>query len=214
MAYAAQSPAQDAHPPELRKATVADLPEMARVLARAFDADPFYVWLVRQDGPREARMRRTFENMARLLSVDLQETYTTSAVDAAAIWKPPGESRLSIWKQLALLPAFAQATGWTRLPRLLRMMEYMEALHNELVPQPHFYLSVLGVDPDSQRRGLGSLLLQPVLSRCDKTDTKAFLETSHPDNLPFYARHGFELVREVKRPDWPDFWLMVRNPLS
>jgi ribosomal protein S18 acetylase RimI-like enzyme len=52
------------------------------------------------------------------------------------------------------------------------------------------YLRLLGVEPSDQGRGFGAALLQHGL----------YLETFAERNVPFYLRHGFELVvDEVER---------------
>jgi len=41
----------------------------------------------------------------------------------------------------------------------------------------------------------------------------AYLTTQNPDNVPFYARHGFAVTDEVDIPgDGPHMWLMWRVP--
>jgi ribosomal protein S18 acetylase RimI-like enzyme len=77
---------------------------------------------------------------------------------------------------------------------------------------PHCYLAILGVDPEAQRRGLGSRLLRPVLARCDRERVPAYLESSKEANIAFYERHGFAVTDEVALPRGPRLWLMWRRP--
>ena len=194
----------------LRRATPADVPALRAVLARAFDADPLINSLVRQDGRRSARMEAFFDVMLRQLSSELSETYTTHDRAGAAIWKR--ETKLPVRDQLRLLPAFARIAGWARLPALLQMLQHMESMHAALLPEPHWMLHLLGVEPAQQRRGLGGLLLGPMLARCDREQSKAYLETSRALNLEFYRRHGFEVVHVDERAGWPKVWFMIRKP--
>ena len=62
-------------------------------------------------------------------------------------------------------------------------------------PQPHYYLGVIGVAPDARGTGAGGALLQAFcrLSAADPRSSGVYLETGNPDNLPFYAHHGFEV---------------------
>jgi len=71
---------------------------------------------------------------------------------------------------------------------------------------------VLGTDPASQGRGIGSALLAPVLETCDRDGVGAYLESSKERNLAFYARHGFRMTGEVDLPRGPRVWLMWRDP--
>jgi GNAT superfamily N-acetyltransferase len=192
----------------VRRATPEDVPELRGVLARAFDEDPLMNCLVLQDERRALRMDRMFEVLLRQLSSSLSDTYTTRDRAGAAVWKR--EMKMPLRDQLRLLPAFARISGWARLPALLQMLHYMESLHARLLPEPHWMLLLLGVDPAQQRRGLGSLLLGPVLAQCDRERSKAYLETSRVENLEFYGRHGFEVAHVDERPGWPKLWFMIR----
>lgn len=64
-----------------------------------------------------------------------------------------------------------------------------------LPPTPHYYLGVIGVAPEAKRTGVGTALLEAFcqLSADDPLSSGVYLETANPDNLAFYARHGFEL---------------------
>ena len=53
---------------------------------------------------------------------------------------------------------------------------------------------VLGVRPGSQREGLGTRLIQPVLDRADADGDPCFLETSDRANVPYYERFGFSVI--------------------
>ena len=55
---------------------------------------------------------------------------------------------------------------------------------------PHWYLSVLGVEPSQQGRGIGSTLLRDWLGQVDGDEMPAYLETDRRENVAFYARWG------------------------
>jgi len=78
--------------------------------------------------------------------------------------------------------------------------------------EPHWYLSVLAVDPASQRSGVGSALMEPALTRCDQQRMPAYLESSREANVPFYRRFGFELTKRIRIQGEPSLWLMWREP--
>jgi ribosomal protein S18 acetylase RimI-like enzyme len=98
-----------------------------------------------------------------------------------------------------------------KLFRALGVLATAERVHPR---EPHYYLAVLGTEPAAQGKGVGSALLQPILERCDEEGTGAYLESSKESNIAFYARHGFEVMSELKlgRGRGPSIWPMWRNP--
>jgi GNAT superfamily N-acetyltransferase len=196
----------------VQRALTADIPELATVLARAFDTDPFFNWFVPEDWRRTQRFVAAFDLILRRMSKNLNETFTTASLTGCAIWKRPREHALGFAEEISLLPAFARVMGWRTLPRFSSLLGRAQRLHERFAPAPHYYLFVLGVDPGEQRRGTGSRLLEPVLARCDTEQRGAYLETARVENLPFYSRHGFRVVHVLDEAGFPKLWLMLRNP--
>jgi predicted N-acetyltransferase YhbS len=65
------------------------------------------------------------------------------------------------------------------------------------------------VTPECQGRGYGSRLATRCCEELDGAGSAGYLETDRPANLPFYAKFGFDVVREVTVLGVPT-WLMRR----
>ena len=49
------------------------------------------------------------------------------------------------------------------------------------------------------------------LDRCDAEHAPPYLESTNPDNVPYYQRFGFEVTSEIALPDGgPGLWPMWR----
>lgn len=97
-----------------------------------------------------------------------------------------------------------------RLPLALWSRLRMDAKHPNR--PPHWYLAVLGVAPEWQGRGLGSLLMHPAFDEMDTAGLPAYLETSTPRARSLYERHGFTVTGELNVPmGGPPIWLMWRE---
>lgn len=193
----------------VRKATVADVPRLAKALGRAFHEDPVFKWMIPDDDERMRRSERGFSLYLRKVYLPHDECYTTEDVAGGALWMPPDEWHLGPLAQLRLLPGMIAALG-PRLPHLLRAVSTIESNHPS---DPHWYLPFVGVEPESQGRGIGTALMRTILDRCDKERMPAYLEATTPRNRACYLRQGFEVTEEFRFPkEGPPSWRMWREP--
>ena len=195
---------------DIRKLGHDDVPRIAKALARAFEDDPVMSWIFRDDTDRPGRLERAFALFLRRIWLPQEECYAASRLFGAALWLPPGKWHLGVGAQLRLLPSMISVTG-RNFVRLGSVLQLIERKHPK--QPPHYYLAVLGVEPELQGRGFGGALMQPVLARCDRDRTPAYLESSKRRNVALYERHGFEVVEEIRLPkDGPPIWRMWREP--
>jgi ribosomal protein S18 acetylase RimI-like enzyme len=206
--------AQAKAPWPIRKAEFADIPELARMFADAFRGDPYIEWIVRADARRDAARELLFQITLNALSSGLRETYAVESLAGCVIWKQSGDCKLSVLRQLALIPAFCRVGGLLRINALARAFAHLDELHERYAPQAHQYLHVVGVSPEHQGSGIGRSLLEPALRRFDQQGEPAYLETFKPRNVPFYERLGFRTVGHVKFAPLPPGWLMLREPTN
>ncbi len=195
--------------PAVRRATPDDVSALASMLARAFLDDPVASWAWPPDALRPRALER-FQAIRIRQLIGEQEVWTNEELTCAALWAPPELWRSTLAETAALLPCFAHPRLLPRVPLVALGWLGLERKHP--AKPPHFYLAVLGTDPDRQGHGLGSLLMRPVLEQCDADGVGAFLESSKERNIDFYARHGFRVVEEVRLLRGPSMWKMWRDP--
>jgi ribosomal protein S18 acetylase RimI-like enzyme len=195
--------------PSVRRATSQDVPALAVMLARAFHDDPVAGWAFHGDGPR-LRALEHFQaiRMRQLMPGD--EIWMDADGRCAALWAPPGAWRTTAREDAQLARCFMHPRLIWRMPMVTAGFLGLERHHPH--DPPHYYLAVLGTDPDSQGKGLGSALMTPVLEQCDRDGVAAFLESSKERNIAFYARHGFRVTQEVRLLRGPPMWQMWRDP--
>ncbi|MBA3328060.1 MAG: GNAT family N-acetyltransferase [Solirubrobacterales bacterium] len=193
-------------PLSVRRARPEDFEPLAATLARAFYDDPVTAWFYPDDARRMRHARRFFAIRMRQIAGQ-DEIYTTPEHSGGALWTLPDRWREDLRQALMLLPMLP-----VLLPRIVRSARAVREIERRHPAEPHFYLSVLGTDPDQQGGGIASALLAPVLERCDSDGLPAYLESSRESNVGFYARHGFEVTERMELPDGPPLWLMWRDP--
>jgi ribosomal protein S18 acetylase RimI-like enzyme len=193
---------------------------LAPMLARAFDVDAAYQYLIPDAAKRLSGLTEFFSGNLR---THLAHACTHVSIDergpcATVTLRPPGGVHVSPLTMLrhGLLP-FAFTHGRSAVRRLLWLKETYDALEAEAARgRPHWYVHMMAVRPDQQGRGLGSRLLERLLAEtADRaTPTQTVLTTNLVRNVAFYQRAGFEVVgeRALEPPNGAPYtvWSMVR----
>jgi ribosomal protein S18 acetylase RimI-like enzyme len=186
------------------------LGEASDVLARAFQHDPAWVWLL----PDAERRRELLPWLFRIgFDVTAADVYVTAGpILGVARWLPPGRPAMRLGATFRALLTTPLRLGGATLP-FLAYGRAVETLRAKVMPGPHWYLAGIGVEPAERRRGIGAALLEPGLTAAERERLPVVLLTNTEDNLPFYARHGFEIVADDHTPQGgPRAWAMVRSP--
>jgi GNAT superfamily N-acetyltransferase len=189
----------------VRALTAADVPEASAMLARAFaDKSPFD-WIE----PDPARRTRVLPAM---FSAALRWMFPPGSgpevfeaggrILGVAGWAPPGKWKPSPWVQLRALPGMLRALGgFSNLAAYGKRGQAVEAsLHGAHPKVPHWYLAMLGVDPDVHTTGIGGALVRSGLSRADRNGMPVYLECVE-SLVPYYRRFGFEETGRIAMPE-------------
>lgn len=191
----------------------AEIDRAAEVMAGAFAADPLGSYLL-PDARTRLDMMRWFWREALRHSHPHGRTYTTTPeIWGIASWLPPGVRQEMFWSLWLSILQTLYRVGWPSTHRVFALLEFTEMLRVRHCPSPHWYLDGLAVTPESQGRGIGSLLLQPVLDLADREKQACCLYTSTERAVRFYQRQGFVVCEETRfQTAAPPLWLMVRSP--
>jgi GNAT superfamily N-acetyltransferase len=191
----------------------------SEIAAKAFEDDSVFDYLLPDD--RELRFQALMWLISKAIAycAQYQQVYTTSNVLGIAAWLPPGAFsshslqllQIALQLQLYILPL---KVGWNRLGRWLKFLAATEQAHQQdMGDRPHWYLGIMVVNPEFQGRGVGSLLLQPILKQASEEGFACYLVTFTQQAVRFYQKNGFEVVRhQTFAPDAPPFWALKRNP--
>jgi len=190
--------------PEVKAATSHDEAATIGVLTLAFSTDPVARWQY----PDPADFLMHFPSFARAFGgrgFDCGSACYVEGYKGAALWLPPGTQP----DELAMRSIVERTVDERKRDDLFGFLQQMEAYHPK---EPHWYLPLVGVDPIHQGHGYGAALMQPALANCDRDRTLAYLESSNPSNIPFYQRHGFEVLGTCQAGTSPTFAAMLRKP--
>lgn len=125
--------------------------------------------------------------------------------------RPKRQERISAGSVLASLKFIFTVTGIFSLQKVLKREKYIKNKHPE---KDFIYLWFVGISPDYQKKEHVSILLSELILLSDRENLPVCLETSTPENIPFYERHGFSIYHEWNCPKagFP-LWFLRREAL-
>ncbi|OEZ99317.1 acetyltransferase (GNAT) family protein [Janthinobacterium sp. HH107] len=191
--------------------------QAALSLAAALIGDPFYRAVTVACGDDETARLAMLEAYFALALTEGEQAGRVDLADAvgngAAIWTtdaPAAQRQAAYAQREAALRVLLGEQGYAHFTAIVGNMEHALAPHGL---QDAWYLSIAGIAPDAQGRGLGASVLAPGLAAVDAAGAACFLETYNERSLPFYARMGFVVAgRYAEAVTGCDYWLMVRPP--
>lgn len=187
----------------------------SRVLVEAFDKDPIFQYLGKKSQVNKNALKYFCEIILHN-SQRYESAYSnTSDLTGVAAWIPPGKTEMSDLQFFSMFLFLLRKCGWRRSLRNLSLLSALNKRHQQEMTEPHWTLSLLGVDPTCQGRGIGSLLIQPVLTKADRECVPCYLTTFTKAGVKFYQKHGFTVLWQGKiLADSPCVWTMKRSPKS
>ncbi|RLU82266.1 GNAT family N-acetyltransferase [Streptomyces griseocarneus] len=191
--------------PEVRRAVPEERDAIGRLIGESFQADPVSSWVFPDEERRRVVQPRFF---GAYLDAALRDGWVdvTDDLSAAALWLPvPSADDEDLGERLS---AADPGNERTRI-----VGELTGRVHP--ADRAHYYLPVIVAAPGRQGQGRGRALLAPVMDRCDREGTPAYLEASSERSKALYERLGFTLLGDVIRlPEGPRMWPMWREPRS
>lgn len=182
--------------PNVRSATLADLPAVTETISLAFHDDPTWSWAF----PDPTTRQEGYGSFWRFMiagALRYPWVLMTDSCEAAAVWIPPGGIELAEGDEARLGLLLEKLIG-ERSADVLELFARFDAAHPH--EEPHYYLSLLGTHPSAAGRGIGMSLLAESLARIDSEHLPAYLESSNPANNHRYARYGFKAIAEFYPP--------------
>ena len=173
----------------MRTNTPAELDRSVETIVAAFEDDPLLRWIF----PDVDDYRRHFPVIARLHGARAQSSGTAYHNEfGAAFWFPPQVEP----DTTALMRVLDGALAPERREVVLSLLGEMQAVH---VPQPHWYLRLIGVSPGHQGGGVGANLA--LRSRLDATAARQGAKVFYPriefctDNAAMIAVAGLARLK-------------------
>lgn len=108
-------------------------------------------------------------------------------------WVESPGCQLSLAQRVGVFPAMLRGFG---LASTLRVGSWLSAWAHRDHRTPHSHFGPIGVDPEAQGQGIGRRLMERYCTELDAAVSDGYLETDDTNNVTFYRKFGFEVVRE------------------
>jgi len=197
--------------------TCRNSPETLKALVDSLRFDPFYVAISEGFGDNEMRRR---EALARYFDYSVSEGERQGRLVVwpdpsigAAVWLLPAASSVCDAESKAKAAFLIEEMSAEGAENYHRIIDFMRPRAAALIDASAWYLSIVGVAPSAQGRGIGARLLEPTLAEADEAGVNCYLETFDTRNPHFYQRLGFFAVGSHLEPVTASaYTIMNRNP--
>jgi GNAT superfamily N-acetyltransferase len=184
----------------------AEIDHAIATLVLAFGTDPVARWMY--DDPHQYLLH--IPRLFRALGTSAFETGTAQRTNdglGVALWLPPGVHGDDE-------PLEAVIAGSMVAEKQAEVAAVFEQTEHYRPTEPHWCLSLIGVEAVHRNKGCGVALLQHRLHQCDREHLPAYLWSSNPLNISLYERHGFEILGTIQVGTTPSLFPMLRPAKS
>ena len=190
--------------------------QASAALAESLLADPFYMAITEEFGSDTVARKNALTRYFRYSLEEAKRTgVCTIASDpklGAAAWLLPRSPELDAAESASKSEFLETALGKRGVQNYYRIVHYMAPRAAEVIPAGSWYLSIIGVLPSAQGRGIGKALLEGTLAEADRLNVTCYLETFTSRNLRFYERLGFRpLAQHLEPTTGKEYVVMLRN---
>jgi ribosomal protein S18 acetylase RimI-like enzyme len=188
-------------------AIVAGTSEIDHAIAKlvlAFSTDPVARWIYDEPDQYLTHMPELFRALG-TSSFEAGAAHRSSDGLGVALWLPPGIAG----DAGPLESVIAESIARDKQAEVGSLFEKTEEYRPT---EPHWYLSLIGIETSQRNRGYGAALLQYGLDLCDRERRAAYLWSSNRLNVSLYQRHGFEILDTIQVGSSPPIFPMLRQP--
>jgi hypothetical protein len=163
------------------------------ILTKSFDTNQSVNYIVKQDAKRSQRVRALMDYSFEVCYL-FGDVFLSDDKKACALITYPDKKKTNLKSILLDVKLIFFAVGLKNIKKTLAR----ESLINKIQPKElKYYLWFIGVDPEYQNEGIGSVLLDEIIEDSEHKKRPIYLETSTLKNLPWYQKFGFQIYHEL-----------------
>ena len=172
----------------MKSALYSDKTLIVEILTTSFDENQSVNYIVKQDQKRTKRIRELMDYSFEIC-YNYGEVFLSDVNNASALVLYPDKKKTtlkSIWLDIRLV---LKSIG---IGNIKKALSRETKIKQKQLKAKMYYLWFIGVRPEVQSTGVGTKLLNEIISHSKKKNRPIGLETSTVKNLPWYEKFGFE----------------------
>ena len=192
-----------------------EIPKAGEVLMDAFQQDLLWKKFFEGETNFSQKMQWCFETPIRFCFKFGKVWAASENFEGVAAWLPGDQSFMTIWTMIRSGAIFSGMKLGVTLGKKMSLVfgPIEDDRKRNMDGEPFVYLFIIGVATEKQGQGFGGKLLHELMDSCDASATAIYLETETKQNVQFYEKHGFRIIKQINLPivNHP-MWEMVRKP--
>lgn len=177
----------------MEKAKYNDKELIVDILTNSFDTNQSVNYIVKQDEKRLKRVKALMDYSFEVCYL-FGNVFLSDDKKACALVLYPDKKKISIKAILLDVRLILSCVGVENIKKTLAR----ESLIKKIQPKSQmYYLWFIGVAPEYQNTGIGSVLLDELIEDSSLKKRPIYLETSTLKNLPWYKKFGFDIYHEA-----------------
>ena len=177
----------------MEKAKYNDKDLIVDILTKSFDTNQSVNYIVKQDEKRLKRVKALMDYSFEVCYL-FGDVFLSDDKKGCALVLYPDKKKLTIKSILLDVKLILSCVGVENIKKTLTR----ESLIKKIQPKDlMYYLWFIGVAPECQNTGIGSVLLDELIEDSSLKKRPIYLETSTLKNLPWYKKFGFDIYHET-----------------
>lgn len=164
------------------------------ILTNSFDKNESVNYIAKQDHKRIERIKSLMDYSFEMCH-NYGNVYLTDDKKGCALVLYPHKKESSLKNILLDIKLILRCIGIENISKAIKRESAIKHLQPKI---PMYYLWFIGVDTKHQNKGIGSELLNFIITDSIEKQLPVFLETSTLKNLPWYQKFGFKIYNELQ----------------
>ncbi|MDN3657812.1 GNAT family N-acetyltransferase [Ferruginibacter paludis] len=178
--------------PLMTKAANTDRERIVNILTDSFEDNKSVNYIINQDDKRKLRIKRLMEYSFEVCKM-FGEVFITDDKKGCALLIYPEKKKTTLKSILLDIKFITTCLG---LGNIKKAMKREAAIHKAHPDGLLYYLWFIGVAQNEQHRGIGSDLMNNIITEAEKLNRTLCLETSTLKNIPWYEKFGLTIYKQ------------------